>query len=290
MPFLPLIFLAGLQAMQNPAPDAETRARYRACVDQVRAAPEAGLQMANGWRIVGGGVYARQCLGLAYVALGRWTEAARDYEEAARETGAADARAPDFWVQAGNAWLAGGEAARAIQAFDSALTSDALTDQLRGEVRLDRARALVSVGSLPAARADLDLALGLVADDPMAWYLSAALAHRQHDAARAGADIAHARRLAPDNPDVLLLAGTVAGEAGHMDEAERLYRQIVQAAPDSEAGRAAAASLATAHEVEVPASSANAPAGTPANPAAPNPAAPVPATPAPRPAQPPHSR
>ena len=284
MPVL-LILIAGLQAAANPVPDAETRARYRACVDQVRASPEAGLQAASGWRIVGGGIYARQCMGLAYVALERWREAAEDYEQAAGEVGAADARAPDFWVQAGNAWLAAGEAARAIQAFDSALASDALTDQMRGEVRLDRARALVSLGSLAAARADLDQALTLVADDPMAWYLSAALAHRQHEP-RAQADIDHALRLAPDNPDALLLAGTIAGEAGHMDQAEQLYRQVVAAAPDSEAGRAAAASLATMHEVEVPAAQA----GTPANAVTPTPAASAPARPAQTPAPPPHSR
>jgi tetratricopeptide (TPR) repeat protein len=272
MLFLPLLFLAGLQAAaQTPAPDAETRARYRACVDRVRAAPEAGVQEANSWRIVGGGIYARQCLGLAYVALGRWSEAAEDYEQGARDLGPADPRAADFWVQAGNAWLAASQAARAIQAFDSALAGDALTDQMRGEVRLDRARALVSAGSLPSARADLDLALRLVADDPMAWYLSAALAHRQHEA-RARADIEHARQLAPDNPDVLLLAGTIAGEAGDMDEAERLYRQVVAAAPDSDAGHAAAASLATMHEVEAPGASA----GPGANAAPPAPAAPAP--------------
>jgi tetratricopeptide (TPR) repeat protein len=273
---LSFALLAGFQAAPPPAADAETEARYRACVAQVRAAPEQAVETANGWRIVGGGIYARQCLGLAYVALARWTDAAADFEQAARDTGPADARSADFWVQAGNAWLAGGEATRAVQAFDAALATDALTDQLRGEVRLDRARALVSLGSLAAARADLDQALALVGEDPMAWYLSAALAHRQHDGARAATDIERARALAPDDPDVLLLAGTLQGEAGHMDEAERLYRQVVAVAPDSEAGRAARASLATMREVEVPAAR-----GQPA------PAAPAPAPP---PAAAPHSR
>ncbi len=37
-----------------------------------------------------------------------------------------------------------------------------------------------------------------------------------------------------------------------MDEAERLYRRLVAAAPDSDAGREAAASLATMREVEAP--------------------------------------
>lgn len=250
-----LVFLlaAGLQVAPPPPADAETEARYRACVTQIRSDPEGAVTTANGWRIVGGGFYARQCLGLAYVALERWTDAAQQFEEAARAVGPGDPRAADFQVQAGNAWLAAGEATRAVQVFDAALASDALTDQMRGEVRLDRARALVALGSLDGARHDLDEALRLVPEDPMAWYLSAGLARRQRDAARAQADIARARQLAPDDPDVALLAGTIAGDAGNMEEAERLYRQVATEAPNSAAGRAAREALATAREVEVPA-------------------------------------
>jgi hypothetical protein len=48
----------------------------------------------------------------------------------------------------------------------------------------------------------------------------------------------------------LLLAGTIAGQAGDMAEAERIYRQVAQAAPNSEAGRAAQQSLATIPQTE----------------------------------------
>ncbi len=269
---IPILAAAGLQAAPPPPADAETEARYRACVAQVRADPEAAVTTANGWRIVGGGYYARQCLGLAYVALERWGEAAAQFEEAARTVGPHDPRAADFQVQAGNAWLAAGEGTRAIQAFDAALASGALTGQMRGEVRLDRARALVALGSLDGARQDLDEALRLVPEDPMAWYLSAGLARRQRDTARAAADIARARALAPDDPDVLLLAGTIAGDAGNMAEAERLYRQVASAAPDSRAGRAAREALATAREIELPAQ----PPPAAAAPPPPQPPAPAP--------------
>ena len=147
-----------------------------------------------------------------------------------------------------------------MQAFDAALATPNLTDALRGEVHLDRARARVAQDDVAAARAEIDRALQLVPADPFAWYLSAALARRQNDLARAGTDIARARQLAPDNPDVLLLAGTLAGLAGNMAEAERLYRQVAEGAPDSDAGRAARDSLATLREVEVPAPAAPAPA------------------------------
>jgi tetratricopeptide (TPR) repeat protein len=227
-------------------------ARYRACTTQIRTDAEGAVAAANAWRGEGGGLAARQCLGLALAALERWGPAATAFEQAAREAEAAnDARRTDFWVQAGNAWVAAGEGARALAAFDAALLTPNLTDELRGEVYLDRARARVALGNPAAARSEIDRALRLVPNDPFAWYLSAALARRENDLARAGTDIARARTLAPDSPDVLLLAGTLAGLAGNMAEAERLYRQVAQAAPDSDAGRQARESLATLREVEV---------------------------------------
>lgn len=265
--------LAAVQAAA-PVPDPAVEARYRACVEQVRGNAETAIATANAWLGAGGGLYARQCLGLALVALERWAPAANAYEQAAREAAAAqDPRRADFWVQSGNAWVAANEGTRAVQAFDAALATPNLTDELRGEVHLDRARALVALGGEAGARADLDRALALVPSDPFAWYLSAALARRENNLTRAQSDIARALQLGPDNPDIALLAGTLAGLAGNMIEAERLYRRVAEGAPDTEAGRAAQASLATLREVEVDA---------PAAPAAPTATAPPPPSP-PRP-------
>jgi tetratricopeptide (TPR) repeat protein len=243
-----------------PAADPAIVARYRTCTEQVRSNPEAAARGAEAWHGEGGGVHARACLGLALAALERWAPAATAFEQAARDAeGAQDPRRADFWVQAGNAWLAAGDNARAIQAFDAALLTPSLTPELRGEVHLDRARARVAENNAAAARTEIDRALQLVPADPFAWYLSAALARRENNLSRAGTDIARARALAPDHPDVLLLAGTLAGLAGNMEEAERLYRRVAEGAPDSDAGRQARESLATLREIEVPA-----PASTPA--------------------------
>jgi len=262
-------------AAQPPAPPAAdpAEARYRACTGRIRTDAEGAAAAANAWRGEGGGLAARQCLGLALAALERWAPAATAFEQAAREAEAAgDARRADLWVQAGNAWVAAADGARALAAFDAALLTPNLTDELRGEVHLDRGRAQVALGNNDAARSEVDRALRLVPNDPFAWYLSAALARRVNDLARAGTDIARARSLAPDSPDILLLAGTLAGLAGNMAEAERLYRQVAQAAPDSDAGRQARESLATLREVEVPAPAAPAPTPTPTPaPAAPSP-------------------
>jgi tetratricopeptide (TPR) repeat protein len=251
--------------------EAAQEAHFETCSSMVRVDAQRAVDTANAWRLEGGGLYARQCLGLAYVAMERWAEAATVYEEAARDADIihdarrADlSRRADLWVQAGNAWLAGGEPTRAILALDAALETPDLTDELRGEVHIDRARAMVALDNATGGRADLDRALALVPSDPMGWYLSAALARRQGDLVRARTDIVRAMELAPDNPDIVLMGGTIAGLAGDMTEAERLYRRVAEGAADTAAGRAARESLATLREVEVPA-----PAASPAAPPAP---------------------
>ena len=258
------VLAAAAQSPLPPTADDATVARYRACAALAASNPDSAVETANAWRTEGGGIYARQCLALAYVALERWAPAATVFDQAAREAAeAGDSRGADFWVQSGNAWLAAGEPTRAALAFDAALAMAGITDEMQGEIHLDRARALVALGNDAAARQSVDRALQLVAADPFAWYLSAALARRANDLARAQADSARALERAPDNPDIVLLAGTLAGQAGNRAEAERRYRQVAEQAPDTEAGRQARESLATLREVEVPAPATPQPAGSP---------------------------
>lgn len=265
-----ILSLLALAAVQTGpvAPLAQgEQARLLQCAALVHSAPQQALDYANAWLAEPGRhPSARRCLGLAFTALEQYPAAATVYEQAAHE--AEDRQDPsraDFWVQAGNAWLAADQGPRALQAFDAALAVQNLAPALQGGAYLDRARAQVALGRVDRARQDLDRALQLVPAEPVAWYLSAALARRENNADRARTDIARARQLAPDDPDILLLAGTTAGQDGDMAEAERLYRRIVSLAPDSDAGRAAQASLATMHDVEVPAPAA-APSQQPAPP------------------------
>lgn len=233
--------LLALAAAQ--APDG-AEARYRSCTGQAASNPQAAISTANAWRIEGGGLAARQCLGLAYVALERWAPAATVFEQAAREAAEArDPRVADLWVQAGNGWLAADDGARARAAFDAALATAHLTPELRGEVHLDRGRAGVALGDLNGARADLDKGLELVPADPFGWYLSSALALRMGQNDRARADIARAVELAPNDAELLLQAGTVAGTSGDHGTARGFYERAYAAAPASRAGQAAQAAL-----------------------------------------------
>lgn len=226
-------------ALAAQAPD------FERCAAVAKATPDQAIALAEQWQLQGGGAKARQCLGLAYAGLERWAPAATAFEQAAgaAET-AKDGGASDLWAQAGNAWIAAADAARARTALDRALTGTTLSPELRGEVHLDRARALVALGDLAGARADLDRGLALVPGDPFGWYLSAALAQREDKLPRARADIDKAVGLAPDDADVLLLAGNIAGLSGDLAKAREWHERAARAAPDTPAGKAAAAALA----------------------------------------------
>lgn len=236
-----LLALAAAQASAS-AGDA---ARFQSCIALVKSQPENGVASANDWLLKGGGLLARQCLGLGYTALQRWAPAATAFEQAAREAETKkDGRSTDLWVQSGNAWLAAGDGAKAKTAFDAALVGTSLTPELRGELHLDRARAAVQLGDLAGARADLDRGLELVPGDPFAWYLSSALALREGNLERAREHAAKAVALAPDDASVLLHSGNVAGAGGDSEAARSFYGRAAAAAPGSAAAKAAEAALA----------------------------------------------
>lgn len=237
---IPLLILAAQAAA--PAPNA---ARYESCVALTRTDPAKAVAEADAWRIAAGGLLARQCLGLAYVAQERWGPAAIAFEQAARDAEIQrDGRAATLWVQAGNAALAGDDPAKARHLLDRALALPVMSDAMRGEAHIDRARAGVAAGDLDGARADLDRALALVPADPMAWLLSANLALRRNDLSRANGHITEALRLAPDDAAVAYEAGNVAAASEDGSGALTQWERAAKLDPDSPAGQAAALALA----------------------------------------------
>lgn len=233
-----------LAAQSLPFTGAEPE-RFVACSKMIDSDAAKAVAAAERWRGGGGGVPAVQCLGMAYAAQERWPEAVATFVQGAKEAEIRrDGRAAMLWVLAGNAALGGDDAAAARNHLDRALALPVLSGAMRGEAQVDRARAQVALGDLAAARGDLDAALKLVADDPMAWLLSATLARRQGDAKRAGADIAEARRLAPDEAPIAYEAGNIAAMTGAREAARAAWAQAVKIAPDTPAGRSAQLALA----------------------------------------------
>lgn len=239
---IPLLVLAAATIFDTPGGDA---ARFDACVRLIRSDPLAAREQADAWAANSSGVPARQCQGLAFVANGRWEPAALTFEAAARDAEIArDGRAASLWTQAGNAALAGDDAARARADLDHALALPTLSEPMRGEAWIDRARADVALNDPATGRADLDRGIGLVPRDPFVWLLSATLARRESDLVRADRDIQEAARLAPDAAAVALEAGNIAAARGALDAAKLAWTRAAQLAPTTPEGKAAIAALA----------------------------------------------
>jgi tetratricopeptide (TPR) repeat protein len=244
----PLLILAAAATAATSAPPsappAPPKDRGAACAALARSDPARAIAEANAWRLVGGGITARQCLGLAYVQDERWLSAATAFEQAAREAQFGnDSRSGALWSQAGNAALAAGDAGRARGYLDSALATGKLSDVMRGEVELDRARADVALNDSAAARTDLNAAIQHVPDDPMVWLLSATLARRQGEVDRATADIAEAAKRAPDDPDVALEEGNVQAVAGNLAGARLAWQRAIKTGGSLPSGKSAATAL-----------------------------------------------
>ncbi len=218
--------------------------RFERCAALAKTDPVKAAGEADAWRLGGGGLPARMCLGLAYSAQERFGPAAVAFEQAAREAEIQrDGRAAALWVQAGNAALADGDAGKARGFLDRALALPVMSSAQRGEAYLDHARAQVAVGYLDAARTDMDNALKLVPGDPMAWLLSATLARRQSDGPRAAKDIAEAARLAPNEAAIAYEQGNIAALLNQTGEAVAAWTRAAKDS-DSPAGQAAAMALA----------------------------------------------
>jgi tetratricopeptide (TPR) repeat protein len=246
VPPMPTLSLPGAPApAAKAAPSAaEHKARGVACAKLADDQPEKGLEEAKTWLATGGGMAAKQCMGIAQSGLEKWPEAAATFEGAAKEAQIAqDSMAVVLWMQAGNAALAGDEPTRARNAFDKALSLPGLSDEMKGEVHLDRARAGVAAADMTAAKADLEQATKLVPRDPLGWLLRANLARKMKEMPLAFSSIREAVKLAPKDASIAYEAGNIAAASGNMEDAKAAWTRAAQTSPESPGGQAAALAL-----------------------------------------------
>jgi len=207
--------------------------------------PVSGIVEANKWRIEGGKYLARHCLGFAYAEQFNWAAATKAFAEAAQEAEVVrDKRVANFWAQAGNAALAGGQADKALEYLNAALVQGNLKGLTKGEVHLDRARAHVAMSDYPAAKVEFAEAQKLAPQDPLVWLLSATLARRMNDLPLAKADITVAAKLAAGDPAVALEAGNIAYQGGDTAGAKSYWETAVKIDAESRSAKAAKKYLA----------------------------------------------
>lgn len=222
------------QEILNP-----TSAWLQSCLDQIGEDPARAHTMAQIRRSETTGadrVLANHCLGTAASELGLWDDARRAFIAAHDETPADETRArARFTMMAGNAALAGGDAAGAAdllgQAEDEART--AASAPLQALAAIDRARALVTLGQGDDALAALETATTLAPESSEGWLLKATLLRRLERLDEAQAAIETAARLAPTNPEIGLEAGVIA-VLGQRDAAARQsWQSVIDLQPDS---------------------------------------------------------
>lgn len=239
-----MILLLLAQAATAPAaPPAE--ARFEQCATLAGQDARRAVIDATDWALKGGGAWARECLGLAYAGQEKWQAAAEEFGGAGQLADrAGDAHAARFWVQSGNAWLAAGQPAKALAAFDAALARGSLAGLDLGEALFDRARVLVALRDFTGARAAIERAKPLAGRDPLLWLSSAALARRMGDLPLAKQDVGEAFRLSPDDFSVRLEIGDIAAAAGDIASARLAWEDVAKNGGAREAASEAKARLA----------------------------------------------
>ncbi len=220
------------------------------CIDEVTANPEVSalaaqkaLDTATGSARLRAGL----CLGAALGAMERWDEARAAFLRARDAAVPTDtASRARLGAMAGNAALAGGSAAQALQILDIA-QADAKTaadTELTGSIALDRARAFVAAGRPGDAEGALAQARTATPGNAQAWLLSATLSRRENKLAQAQTQIERAAQIAPEDPEIGLEAGVIAMLAGREDAARKSWQSVLATAPGSPAADTAKGYLA----------------------------------------------
>ena len=183
--------------------------RHAACIAAIAEDGEAAYEDALAWRHQGGGWPAEHCVSLALIALDHpGPGAARLRAAAEGAVSATDMSRAIMFGQAGDGFLTAEEPQMAYDAFVRGL---AFAPEDAG-LRRGAAEAALELGDMEAAEAAASLALD-VAQDPaeqvraLIVRAQARLENGALDAA--AADVSAARRLAPENIDLLLLRGRI---------------------------------------------------------------------------------
>ena len=242
---VPLLALC-LGALAAPDATAQRRASdelevlHDHCVAFARSNPKEGLDRAKVWREQGGGFYADHCIAMAQFLLGDYAAAAQRFEALATAMlGMPTQQRAQALDQAGQAWLAAREPARAKAAFDAAL-------QFTGEdseLLIDRSEAFADLRQYWDAIDDLNRAIELNPNRPEAYFYRGT-AYRYVDARElALEDIQRGLALAPNSTMGLLERGNLRRLSGDIAGARQDWLRVTELAPQTPEGKAALVNL-----------------------------------------------
>lgn len=187
-------------------------------------------------------VIANHCLGLAATELNLWSDARTAFVSARDGTPADEmSTRARFGTMAGNAALAGGDAATAIALFAQAESDaeSAASATLQALAAIDRARALVAMDRPDEALGALNKATQLEPARADGWLFTATLLRRMDRLSEAQSAIERAIALAPQDAQIGLEAGVIAVLSGRSDAARKNWQSVIEIQPDSLAAQTA---------------------------------------------------
>jgi tetratricopeptide (TPR) repeat protein len=133
----------------------------------------------------------------------------------------------EWYLELGNAWLAAGESAKAVAAFERAVRLKPRSARcLQG-----LARALQTAGQRDRSAAVLQQAIDAAPADGAIWYQAAVLASEMRQSGEALQRMARAIELNPDQPGAYTTMGRLSLEAGRAVEAQEWLGQALQVDP-----------------------------------------------------------
>ncbi len=225
----------------DPSPPDPTSIWLSSCLTLIETDPARAHSQAQIRRSETSGaqrVIANHCLGIAATELGLWDDARTAFLDARNESPVDEKRIrARFGTMAGNAALAGGDAALALELLSLAREDavSAASAPLQAIAALDMARALVALDRPGEALPPLEAATSLTPEDAEGWLLKATLLRRLDRLGDAQAAIERAAAVAPQQGAIGLEAGVIAALSGRQDSARASWQSVIDTQPGSAA-------------------------------------------------------
>lgn len=217
---LGLLFAQAATPAAQGAPAQWGSGRYQQCIAGIERDPEAAYEGAMAWANEANDLEAFRCAAHALIGQGRYDQAARRLESLGTVSEGHDAYTrASLFTEAGHAYLQARDPSHARGAFTRAIASVGADTANLPELLIDRASAYAEERDWRNAEEDLNRALDLRPDDPVAYRMRAMMRMRLNALDLALADAERAVQLDPRSVDSALVLG-------HVRETRRLGRQF----------------------------------------------------------------
>ena len=203
---------------------------YARCIDLVKTAPGAAMDMGLALDRSGAKLGSRHCQAMALIRLQQYATAAGLLESLARSDDPAigDRRA-GLWAQTGQALSLAGQPGRAIAAFSEALR----LNPADRELFIDRAIARFDAGQYQASADDLGQAIAAFPTRSQPYLLRARALRKLGEMAAALVDVEEVLVMEPMNAQAFFERGLIR-ELSDAHEASRLdWQHVIEIAPAS---------------------------------------------------------